>query len=231
MIPVPRPGPANEPELFARNCGEPGAAWLEAHPNVDPHQMSKLWSQFRPDLARLFSHRCGWMATWIGQEGDVDHWLPCNCLKHRNLAFEWSYYRYCAGTVNSLKQASKEVLDPCEVEEGWFEVSLPDFQLLMTDRLPATHRGRAETTLKALQLRQGHRARWTRWDWYRRYWNNGQPDLVGLRRDAPLVAAAVEKAQRDGKALPDPTTREPSHEAQRRQRRWSPRTKESKPLA
>ena len=124
----------------------------------------------------------------------------------------------------------KDVLDPCEVEEGWFEVSLPDFQLLMTDRLPATHRQRAETTLKDLQLRQGGRARWARWDWYRRYWNNGEPDLVGLRRDAPLVAAAVERAQRAGERLPDPTAQEPSHEVQRRQRRWSSRARRSKPL-
>lgn len=96
---------------------------------------------------------------------------------------------------------------------------------LPTDRVPEVHKQRARDTLDQLQLRRGDRARWTRWDWYRRYWNGGKPDLVSLRRDAPLVAAAVEKAQQAGEALPDPSILEPVHQVQRRQRRFGPKTR------
>jgi hypothetical protein len=79
------------------------------------------------------------------------------------------------------------LLDPCEVGDGWFRVSIPDFQLLVTERVPGPFQERAQSTLDRLQLRRGYHARWNRWRWYARHWNNGQVNLEALRIDAPLV--------------------------------------------
>jgi hypothetical protein len=239
MIPVPRLTEDNQPGLFEKNCREPGNAWLAAYPDDDPHKKSGWWSQFKPDLARHFSYRCGWLATAIEMEGDVDHYLACGPRKdenkktisspHRHLAFEWTNYRYASGVVNSLKDNHDDaVLDPCEIEDGWFEVTLHGFQLLMTDAIPAEHRPKAEFTLKTLELRNGYHARMSRWRWYERYWNQGTPHLDLLEKDAPLVAAAVRKAQANGEELPDPTECAPGSAVVARQRKFGPRARRSK---
>lgn len=227
MIPVPYPGPANEPPLFQESCREPGNAWLVAKPDIDPHKQCAWWREFQPALAEHFEHRCGWLACNIGLEGDVDHWIACDV--DRTLSFEWSNYRYCAGTVNSRKSANDKFLDPCEVGEGWFRVSLPDFQLLPTDKIPGEYADRVTAILDDLQLRKGFYARWNRWSWYARHWNNGQPNLAGLYKDAPLVAEAVKEALAKGEELPDPTAEEPAQAVSARKNKWAPRTRKTKP--
>jgi hypothetical protein len=228
MIPVPKLGTDNEPPFFAINCRAPGKSWLAEYPDRDPHEKSEWWSQFQPDLARHFNYRCGWLGVSIELDGIVEHWLSCGPRKglaspHRDLAFEWSNYRYATGVINSLKGTlDDQVMDPCEVKDGWFEVTLPSFELVATDDIPESLRDKAQTTLKELQLRR-HKAQFTRWRWYQRYWNSGNPDVAALKRDAPLVAAAVEKAQAAAQPLPDPATCEPGYVIEARQRRYAPR--------
>lgn len=222
MIPVPLLNDQNEPGLFDKNCRQPGKAWLAANPSVDPHTQSTWWSQFKSALAEHFQHRCGWLAVHIGMQGQVDHWLACKTNPQQ--AFEWSNFRYVSGSVNSRKSTlNDQVLDPCEVQEGWFEVHLPSFQLVETTSLPITHKQRADTTLEQLGLRNGYEARWTRWDAYRDCWNAGSVDLAKLSTKAPLVAGAVKKAQSNGQPLPDPSETEPPNIIRPRKRPYAKR--------
>lgn len=234
MIPVPELTLENQPEWFENNCREPGNGWLAAHLDKDPHERSDLWSQFKPDLAKHFSYRCGWLGTSIEMEGVVEHYLSCGNRKdeskkgipspHRHLAFEWTNYRYSSGVVNSRKGNHDDaILDPCKVMEGWFEVTLHGFLLLLTDAIPEEQRAKAEFTLEELELRNGHHARMGRWLWYERYWNNGAPLLDLLEKDAPLVAAAVRKAQANGDELPDPTECAPGSPVVPRKNRFAAR--------
>jgi hypothetical protein len=231
MIPVSKLTTENEPSLFDTNCRKPGAAWLIANPNKDPHVQSGWWSQFKPDLAKHFNHRCGWLGASIEVEGVVEHYLSCGNRKkqpspHQHLAFEWSNYRYASGTVNSRKGNHDDaILDPCEIGAGWFEVILHGFQLLPTKAIPKELRDKAKFTLKTLELRNGYHARMARWKWYERYWNDGEPLLDLLEKDAPLVAAAVRKAQANGEELPNPNEHAPASEVAARIRPYTKRQK------
>lgn len=228
MIPVPLLTKENEPPFFNTNCREPGGAFLVAYPEKDPHEKSEWWSQFKPDLAKHFSHRCGWLGTSIGLTGAVDHYHGCGNRRgkpsqHRDRAFEWTNYRYASGTINSLKNNHDDkILDPCEIEDDWFEVILPNFTLRFTDAVPENLREKAKFTIKTLQL-FNHEARWTRYDWYRRYWENRC--LASLERDAPLVAVAVKKAIDAGDPLPDPTDCLQEHEIRERKLPYVKRNK------
>ena len=123
--------------------------------------------------------------------GTVDHFLSC---KHeRHLAYEWSNYRFSAGWINSSKQtADARVLDPFEIQEGWFEILLPSLQLVVTDKVPEELKGKAQFTIDRLHLVQDERVLRQRAEWFQLF-REGLLKLEGLRRVAPLIAAAVEK--------------------------------------
>lgn len=185
-----------EPAQFDILARQPGTEWLAENPSGRPRD---LWSQFLFELRAGFENRCGYRAMW-DIDGTVDHYLSCG--NHRNLAYEWSNYRYVSGSVNSSKKKlDNRVLDPFEVADNWFEVILPSFQLVLTNDVPQNIREKAQFTLERLQLRNGHKARTARRLYYENY-RNGKLTIEGLRTFAPQVARAVERAQSLGEALP-----------------------------
>jgi hypothetical protein len=185
MIPVER---VPEPEDFDARVRRPGRAWLASNP--PPQRPRDLWSPFRPVLASGFGHRCGYTAMY-DPVGSVDHHLSVKV--RRDLTYEWDNYRFCQEWLNKSKRNEDQaVLDPYEVEEGWFEIALPSLTLRATEKIPRDLRARAERTLDRLHLRDDERVLRQRREWYRMY-QEGELSLAGLRRKAPLIAAAVDK--------------------------------------
>lgn len=185
MIPVPR---TKKPRGFDAKVKAPGDAWLASNPAAA--RPPALWAPYTAQLSDAFGSLCGYAAMLDPTGGTVDHFLSFK--HHRDLAYEWSNYRFASAPMNSSKRdADDAVLDPFEVGAGWFEVILPSLQMRVTDAVPAAYRVKAEFTLKRLKLRDGERViRWRR-SWYRMY-TSGQLTLDGLRTVAPLLAAAVE---------------------------------------
>jgi hypothetical protein len=84
------------------------------------------------------------------------------------------------------------VLDPFEVEDDWFELRLPDLQLVLSDKVPPEVYERAAFTLERLHLRDDERVIRQRRAWYELFLE-GEITLAGLERKAPLIARAVRK--------------------------------------
>jgi hypothetical protein len=180
--------PTEKPEDFAAKVEVPGAAWLAKNPNSRPKD---LWGPFKPQLAEAFRNLCAYSAMYE-PVGTVDHFVSCQ--EDRNHAYLWTNYRYASGWINSskLNLESSRIIDPFEVEDGWFEILLPSLQLVATARVPEGLRERADFVLNRLRLRDDERVIRQRREWYRMY-QDGEITLVGLRRKAPLIAAAVVK--------------------------------------
>lgn len=185
MIPVKR---VPEPPDFDARARKPGQEWLAKNPGT--RRPKDYWSPFKSILDDGFGHRCGYTAMYE-PVGSIDHFVSCK--NEPRLAYEWSNYRFAQEWINKSKQTLDEaVLDPHEVEDGWFEILLPSLQLRVTDKVPPSHRFRAEFTLTRLRLRDDERTLRQRREWYRMY-QEGEISLEGLRAKAPLIAAAVEK--------------------------------------
>jgi len=181
-----------EPLDFDERCRKRGNRWLDEHPGND--RPKDYWSEFKKPLANGFSDLCAYTVMYA-PNGTVDHYLSCK--NYRHLAFEWSNYRFCADWLNKSKMnADDSVLDPFEVQEGWFEILLPSLQMVITDIVPEHLREKAQYTLIRLHLRDDERVIRQRRKWYEMYQNN-KLTLEGLRDVAPLIAAAVEN-QLDG---------------------------------
>ncbi len=187
MIPV---RPVDEPYGFDTRVRKPGSAWLKANPRAK--RPRPLWNEFLPDLEVGFESLCGYAAMLDPTGGTTDHFLSFR--NHPDLAYEWRNYRFASATMNATKRtADASVLDPYEVCAGWFEILLPSMQMRMTGAVPAALREKAQHTLERLSLRDGERIiRWRRC-WYDVFLR-GELTLEGLRRVAPLIAEAVQRA-------------------------------------
>lgn len=182
--------PVEKPAGFAERVEVPGAAWLASHASGRPED---LWGPFKTQLADAFRNLCAYSAMYE-PVGTVDHFVSCD--EDRSQAYSWSNYRYASGWINSSKRSliSSAILDPFAVEDGWFEILLPSLQLVATDLVPEELLERARFVLKRLNLRDDERVLRQRREWYRMY-QDGELTLEGLRKKAPLVAAAVAKQQ------------------------------------
>lgn len=159
MIPVANPIP--EPADFDAECRQKGVSWWVSRrlhgdtPNTA--QFPNYWAKYEGDLASAFHQRCGWWAMWIA-EGAVEHFLS---KKNRpDLAYEWSNYRYIAGSVNGSKGTHDDkVLDPFEVQNGWFEVLVPSMQLVVTPLAAEASVCQSGIHAEAAQAPQRHQGR------------------------------------------------------------------------
>jgi hypothetical protein len=195
MIPVAR---VPEPERFDRDCRQRGKRWFAER--GDGERPRDYWSPFRTALAQGFGERCGYLGMLI-TSGHVDHYRSLRT--HRELAYEWDNYRYVDSSINQCKGSlGEELLDPYEIEEGWFVIELPGLQMRISERVPEPLRARARFTLDRLQLRDGESAIRYRRQWLAMY-ESGKLALEGLAQVAPLLAEAVRR--RDARSPSEPT--------------------------
>jgi len=185
LIPVTK---VKKPRGFDAKVKKPGDAWLASNPTAE--RPPALWAPYISTLSDGFANLCGYAAMHDPTGGTVDHFLSFK--NHRHLAYEWKNYRFASAPLNSSKRAEDDkVLDPFEVGAGWYEIILPSLQMRLTDAVPPALRAKAEYTITRLKLRDGERViRWRR-SWYQLY-EDGEITLKGLRKVAPLLAAAVE---------------------------------------
>lgn len=186
-----------EPQTFDVRCRKRGQAWLAIHPVYK--RPADYWIEFEGDLRQAFSGLCAYCAMRI-MKGQVDHFRPVAVLKDEGrdeLAYEWNNFRYGEGVINGRKW-KHIVLDPYEVQDGWFEILLPSLQLQGTDSIPQQHRELAAFTLKHLGLRDSEVVVRYRREWFDLY-QNGKLTLDGLTAVAPLIAKAVQRDLDAGK--------------------------------
>jgi hypothetical protein len=186
------PAGLNEPASFDAKCRKTGVQWLASNPKAKRKGSKRpkaFWTAFKPQLADAFHDLCAYSAMYE-PVGTVDHFVPVDA--DESLAYEWANYRFASAWINSSKQKTKAVMDPLLVQDGWFKLLLPSMQLVVTDQVPAHMRDLAEATLTRLHLRDDERVVRQRRRWYRLF-QQGKLDLAGLRENAPLIAAAVEK--------------------------------------
>ena len=179
--------PVPEPSNFDLCTRAPGSRWIAANPGAT--RPRPYWAPFKQDLAMGFRCLCAYSAMYE----PVGHFVSWH--EDKSKAYEWCNYRYSAAWINSSKRnaPSSRLLDPFMIEDGWFEIIIPSMQLTVSDSVPRELRARAEYTLKRLHLIHDERIVRQRDRWYRMY-RSGDLTLDGLKRLAPLIAAAAEKA-------------------------------------
>lgn len=111
--------------------------------NPDPKKGVKdYWSPFKSQLADGFNNLCGYSAMYE-PVGTVEHYLSRD--NYRNLAYEWSNFRFASAWINSSKGTLDDlVLDPFDIGKDWFEILLPSLQLVLTNKVSPQQRQKAQ---------------------------------------------------------------------------------------
>jgi hypothetical protein len=144
------------------------------------------------DLMGAYGQRCAYLGMHLERatgSPTVDHYRPKQ--PHWRLVYEWSNYRLAASCVNG-KKGTKAVIDPFQVQPGWFELDLDTFLVRRGDRAPSAEHARIDATLSILNLRQCVAQRG---EYITRY-RAGEDDLRNLQRYAPFIASELRRQGR-----------------------------------
>jgi len=217
MIPV---TPAPEPLGFDRTVRRPGlsaAAELVGEPplirrpgrrrkKIAEHRedipskcFPPFWREALDDMLEAYDRICAYMAIYIEPvtgAGTVDHMIPRSVDWQQ--IYEWDNYRLACSLMNSRKNDAIAVLDPFQIQAGWFELELVGFQVKPSEALRPRIRERVDRTITRLRLNDKD-CRDARESYAVDYWDR-QISLAHLARRAPFITIEL---RRQGRLLQD----------------------------
>ena len=159
-------------------------------------ELPNEWREIIPDLIRAYNAICAYCCERIRpmDSPSVDHLIPKSLAWDK--AYEWSNYRLAALLLNGFKGDDPEVIDPVDVEPGWFVLDLDFGQIKPGDVAKAdpTLLARVKHTITRLKLDRpamdDHRM--TAIQDYR----DKQLGWKILQRDMPFLAAELRRQGR-----------------------------------
>jgi len=190
MIPV---APQPKPATFAAQVQTPGRAFLRRTPRPikkDEWQKAQFWKYAHPDLRAAYKNICAYCCFWVPMDSSVDHFQPKSAFPE--LAYEWSNFRLAHQKINSYKGNETGLLDPFNIQPGWFII---DFANCYVKPNPATSAGVQASvthTITVLRLNSDDVLVQTRFSIIRRY-SKGQTDMSFLEECYPFIALELKR--------------------------------------
>jgi hypothetical protein len=181
--------PQPEPADFDLKVRQPGRQALAKNPRSLPTH----WRLCLEQLWEAYGGICAYLSVRIPPgtgARTVDHLAPRK--KRPDLAYEWNNFRLVCSLMNARKGVFEDVLDPFEVEDGWFTLELSSLEVLPSPDLPAPLQEAVEQTIGRLRLNDAQCIK-ARAEHYDAYLEHLKDTLSGisfrqLRRWNPFVA-------------------------------------------
>ena len=195
--------PAPEPDTFDERVRQPGLRALERlagklsvpKSEIPSSEFPDHWRRSLDGLLAAYQRICSYLRLYIPRgtgARSVDHMVPKSLAWDR--AYEWDNYRLACSLMNSRKGDAVHVLDPFEVEDGWFALELVAFQVLPADGLPDPSATVVDDTIRRLRLND-EECCGAREEYAEEYWReNVTFDYV--KRRAPFVASELRRQNR-----------------------------------
>jgi hypothetical protein len=114
-----------------------------------------FWTAALPSLRTSYHDICAYLGMYIDPAtgaATVDHFKPKS--KYPELAYEWDNFRFAARQPNSDKGDHEDVLDPFEVQDGWFVLDLLTFEVDAAPGLAPATRDAVLATRRRLKLNE-----------------------------------------------------------------------------
>ena len=177
-----------EPTDFDQKVRQKGLCWMDTYPDKE---LKDYWRNCADDMYKLYDGFCAYLGIKLNrvQTVTIDHFLPKS--KYPKLAYEWSNYRLCSPTVNSYKKDKEGVLDPFQIETGWFWFDFVDGSVYANESLSSERKESVVNTIRLLKLNDSRfcEERCRLWDLFKE-----QPDK--LKNNAPFIYAEAVRQNR-----------------------------------
>ncbi len=175
-----------------RTAGQPYAAVAASRDEIPAGKFPPYWREMLDDLMESYHRICAYLCLYIPRgtgAPSVDHAVAKS--QRWDQVYEWSNYRLACSRMNTRKGAAADVLDPFEIEEGWFALELVGFQVLPGDGLSDEVTGAVANTIERLRLND-LACCGVREEYAERYWNGVFP-FDHLMQQAPFVARELQR--------------------------------------
>jgi len=147
------------PDSFDSEVRLKGLAWLKKK-NIPLDQplppktgLKPYWQACLDDLHKSYDGCCAYLAVFFERTtggGSVDHFIAKS--QRADLAYEWSNYRLACSRMNSRKREYDDLLDPFEIEDGWFHLELITGRIYPNPALSPERLAAVQATIDRLLL-------------------------------------------------------------------------------
>lgn len=181
-----------EPADFESTVRRPGYKFLNRYqtPSARRWERNSYWRRVLPHLHAAYRGICAYSCHWLPRAAGactVDHLHPKT--KYPELAYEWSNYRLASLMLNARKKEYEDVLDPFEIENGWFTLDFPSLLVRPEAGLEQEYHRQVQATIDRLRLNDEAILE-TRWH-YLQLFCSGDVSLDFLKMQAPFIAAEL----------------------------------------
>jgi hypothetical protein len=208
--------PAPEPRSFDENVRRPGLDAVceligeppsrtrpgrkrnivaKSREDIPADEFPAFWTKAIEDLLQSYSRICAYSAFYIEPvtgAPSVDHMVAKSKAWHR--VYEWDNYRLACTWMNACKGVVPDVLDPFEIQDGWFQLELVTFCIKPDPNLAEDARTRVVDTIEALKLDE-RECRNRRESDAQGYWE-GYYSFEHLESRSPFVAKELRRQNR-----------------------------------
>jgi len=171
------------------------AVLIDRPEDLPSSEIEPYWTEAINDLMQAYDEVCAYSCfrihPWTGA-ASVDHMAPKSLAWDR--VYEWNNYRLAAARLNARKSACGDVLDPFEVQYGWFELELVGFQVIPGHSLREDDdiRKKVQNTIDLLRLND---FRSEREKDAVSYWES-DISFARLTKESPFVAMELRRQSR-----------------------------------
>jgi len=180
-----------EPPDFDKQVRQKGLAFLRSSPSgTKPYP---YWRDCLDDLYSSYGGICAYLAIHFERVtggGVVEHFLPKS--KRTDLIYEWSNYRLASSIVNSRKRDHEGILDPFEIENGWFHLELVSGRIYPNPGLDRDLKESIQATIDGLGLDED-KNRDVRVSYFSGYFVNKYFSKEYFKKKSPFVYYEAER--------------------------------------
>ena len=163
--------------------------------DIPSESFPPFWTEALEELLTAYWRICAYTCFYIEPvtgAASVDHMIPKSQAWDR--VYEWLNYRLACSLMNTRKGAMTDVLDPFEVQHGWFTIEFTGFQVLPAEGVRRVITAQVAATIQRLRLNDRD-CRERREEYAVSYWEH-QISLGYLSRRAPFVVMELRRQGR-----------------------------------
>ena len=134
--------------------GPPFKKIAETRDKIPPEEFKDYWREAIPDMMTAYKQICAYSCFRIHRitgAVSVDHMAPKS--RRWDRVYEWSNYRLASSRMNARKNNFEDIIDPFEIQDGWFQLEDFGFGIRANPNLQQQDLiGRINETINRLKL-------------------------------------------------------------------------------